>query len=179
MIDDSIVMTLDVHQRNPALMWAQFAKDYNTVTPAQLSTARRTFLNFEISEDESHLEIKKRFNELLRHLTVQGGAMSVGDRLDTLLGALPEKFDSLRESFFAQTPAPTVDFVWDRIFDIESTEKRRAAQAGGSGMLGDEYYVTKGRGNFKGRVRGRVGGRGQGAGRGSEGKTENCFRCGV
>ena len=106
--------------------------------------------------------------------------MSVGDRLDTLLGALPEKYDILRETFFAQTPAPTIDFVWDRMFGIETTEKRRAVQAGGSEMFGDGYYINKGRGNFRGRGRGRAGGRGQGrvAGRGSEGKTENCFRCG-
>ena len=89
-------------------MWAQLASDYITVTPAQLAIARRTFLNFEIGEEESHLEIKQRYYELLRQLTVQNGVMSIGDRLDTLLGALPEKYDSLRESFFAQTPTPTI-----------------------------------------------------------------------
>ena len=177
-VDDSIVMSLDVHQRDPALMWEQLANDYNTVTPAQLSTARRNFLNFEISEEESYLEIKQRYNELLRKLIVQKGTMSVEDRLDTLLGALPEKYDILRETFFAQTEAPTIDFIWDRMFDIESTEKRRAAQSGGSGMMGsgDGYYFTRGRGSFRGR--GGTSGRGRVAGRGSESRTENCFRCG-
>ena len=117
-------MSLDVHQRDPALMWTQLANDYNTMTPAQLSLARRHFLNLEISEEESQLEIKQRYNELLRKLTVQGGAMTVADRLDTLLGALPEKYDILREAYYTQTPAPTIDFVWDRMLDIENTEKR-------------------------------------------------------
>ena len=49
-IDDSIVMSLDVHDGNPVLMWAQLA-DYNTITPAQKSTARKFFLNFSIGEE--------------------------------------------------------------------------------------------------------------------------------
>ena len=180
-VDDSLVMSLDVHQRDPALMWTQLANDYNTVTPAQLSLARRNFLNLEISEEESQLEIKQRYNELLRKLTVQGGAMTVADRLDTLLGALPEKYDILREAYYTQTPAPTIDFVWDRMLDIENTEKRRAAQSGGHGMMGfgDGYYVTRGRGNsFRGRGRASNRGGGFSSGRGAEVKNESCFRCG-
>ena len=180
-VDDSIVMSLDVHQRDPALMWTQLANDYNTVTPAQLSLARRNFLNLEISEEESQLEIKQRYNELLRKLTVQGGTMTAADKLDTLLGALPEKYDILREAYYTQTPAPTIEFVWDRMLDIENTEKRRAAQSGGQGMMGfgDGYYVTRGRGNsFRGRGRAsNRGGNFQG-GRGLEVKNESCFRCG-
>lgn len=162
-------MSLDVHQHNLALMWAQLVDDYNNVTLAQLSTTRINFLNFEISE-ESYLKIKQKYNELLRKLTVQGGAMSVGDRLDTLLEALPEKCDIFRESFYAQTPAPTINFVWDPMFDIEIIEKRSALQAGGSGMFGDGYYITRGGGSIKGSGRGRTGGRGRFVGRGSEGK---------
>ena len=93
---DSVVMSLDVHQRDLALMRTQLANDYNTVTPAQLSLARRNFLNLEISQEESQLEIKQRYNELLRKLTVQGGTMTAAYKLDTLLGALPEKYDILR-----------------------------------------------------------------------------------
>ena len=36
-IDDSIVMSLDVHARNPVAMWNQLAIDYNTMTPVQRS----------------------------------------------------------------------------------------------------------------------------------------------
>ena len=39
-MDDSIVMSLDVHGNNPTLIWAQLGADYNTVTPAQRSSAR-------------------------------------------------------------------------------------------------------------------------------------------
>ena len=39
-VDDSIVMSLDVHLRNPVAMWKQLADDFNTVTPAQLKVAR-------------------------------------------------------------------------------------------------------------------------------------------
>ena len=62
-IDDSIVMSLDVHDRNPILMWAQLAADYNTITPAQKLTARKHFMNFNIAEDETYLVIKQKFNE--------------------------------------------------------------------------------------------------------------------
>ena len=65
--------------------------------------------------------IKKNFNELLRKFTEQGGAVSIADRLQTLLGALPEKFDMLRESYFAQTNAPNIDYIWNTIFDIDTS----------------------------------------------------------
>ena len=90
-LDDSIVMSLDVHARNPVDMWNQLAADYKTVTLAQRSATRKEFLNFTISEEESHLDIKQRYNELLRKVTLQGGAMDITDRLETLLNALPQK----------------------------------------------------------------------------------------
>lgn len=42
-LDDSIVMTMDVHRRNPVSMWAQLAAGYNMVTPAKLLLARKDF----------------------------------------------------------------------------------------------------------------------------------------
>ena len=57
-VDDNIVMSLDVHGNNPVLIWAQLGVDYNTVTPAQRSSARTEFLTFTISGDESYLTIK-------------------------------------------------------------------------------------------------------------------------
>ena len=176
-VDDSIVMSLDVHGNNPVLIWAQLGADYNTVTPAQRSSARTEFLTFTISGDESFLVIKQRYNELLRKVTVQGGMIGANDRLQTLLGALPEKYDILRESYFAQTPAPAIDYIWERMYDIETTEKRRALQSGAAMAAGAYYQSTRGRGSFRGRGRGNFSGRG-GVGRGGEGKTENCFRCG-
>ena len=56
-MDDTIVMSLDVHGNNPVLMWVQLGADYNTVTPAQRSLARTEFLTFIISGDESYLTI--------------------------------------------------------------------------------------------------------------------------
>ena len=106
------------------------AIDYNTVTPAQRSTARKELLNFVITEEETFLDVRMRFKELLRKVAVQGGVADVADRLQTLLGSPPEKFDILRESFFAQTPAPNIDYVWDRMFDIERMEKRKTLHLG-------------------------------------------------
>ena len=110
-VDDSIVMSLNVHENNPVFMWAQLAEDYNTVTPAQRASTRKEFLTFQVGDDESFLTIKQRYNELLRKVTVQGGMIGANDRLQTLLGALPEKHDILREPFFAQTPAPNIDYI--------------------------------------------------------------------
>ena len=56
-IDDTIVMSLDVHGRDPVLMWKQLESDYNNVTPAQKSAARKEFLMFKVSPDETYLEI--------------------------------------------------------------------------------------------------------------------------
>ena len=61
--------------------------DYNTVTPAQRSLARQDFQAFRVTEDESYLEIKQRFNELLRKVHEQNGVVSVEDQLQTLLGS--------------------------------------------------------------------------------------------
>lgn len=52
-IDDNIVMSQDVHARNPVNIWIQIAEDYNTVTPAQRSATRKELLNFIITEEES------------------------------------------------------------------------------------------------------------------------------
>ena len=80
-MDDSIVMSLDVHGNNPTLIWAQLGADYNTVTPAQRSSARTDFLTFMIGNDESYIDIKLRYDELLRKVTVQGGMIGANDRL--------------------------------------------------------------------------------------------------
>ena len=176
-MDDSIVMSLDVHGNNPTLIWAQLGADYNTITPAQLSSARTDFLTLVIGDEESYIDTKLRYDELLRKVTMQGGTMSVDDRLQTLLGALPRKYDHLRESFFAQTPAPGIQYIWDRMYDIEGQEKKRALQSGESGT--EAYYQSsRGRGNFGagGRRGGNYGGRG--AYKRSEDKSANCFRCG-
>ena len=74
-------MSLGVHGNNPTLMWAQLGADYNTITPAQQSSAQTYFLTFMIGEDESYIDSKLRYDELLRKLTVQGGAMGENDRL--------------------------------------------------------------------------------------------------
>ena len=92
-------------------MWAQLGADYNIVTPAQRSSACTKFLTSTISGDESFLTIKQRYNELFRKVTVQGGMIGANDRLQTLLGAIPKKYDLPCESYFAQTPAPPIDYI--------------------------------------------------------------------
>ena len=179
-LDDSIVMSLDVHGNNPTLMWAQLGATYNTITAAQRSSARTDFLMFTINNDDSFIDIKLKYDELLRKVTAQGGMIGDNDRLQTLLGALPQKFDLLREAYHTKDPAPGIQFLWDRMYDIDSTERKRALQAEASGMLAEVYYQSsRGRGNFRGRGRGRGGSfGGRGTGRSNEEKSENCFRCG-
>ena len=58
-VDDSIVMSLDVHNRNPVLMWAQLASDYNNVTPAQRSTALKNFLTSVLPRTRPTLSLNK------------------------------------------------------------------------------------------------------------------------
>ena len=76
--------------------------DYNTVTTAQRLVAREDFLNFAITKEETYLNIKQRYNELPRKITVQRGVMNEVDILETLLTALPMKHKILCESYFAQ-----------------------------------------------------------------------------
>ena len=113
--DDNIVMSLDVHGNNPTLMWAQLGATYNTITPAQRSSARTNFLMFTIGNDESFIDIKLKYDELLRKVTDQGGMIGDNDRLQTSLGALPQKFDLLREAYLTKDPAPGIQFLWDRM----------------------------------------------------------------
>ena len=100
--DDSIVMMLDIHNRDPRAIWDQLAKDCDNVTPSGKFTAEKEFHDFRIPEDANFLEIKQSFNELLRKVRVQGGDMTAPTHLQTLLGALPPKYDSLKEAFFAR-----------------------------------------------------------------------------
>ena len=120
-IDDGIVRTLSVHKKDPKLMWDALSIDYNNVTPAQLSLARQYFLNFRVTEDETYLEVKQRFNELLRKVMEHNGVVTVEDQLQTLLVSLPAKFDILRESYFSATPTPNINYLWRRMFGIEAT----------------------------------------------------------
>ena len=179
-VDDAMVQTLSVHNKDPKLIWDALASDYNTVTPAQLSLARQDFRNFRVSDGESYLEIKQRFDELVRKVMQQGGGVSVDDQLQTLLGSLPEKYDILRESYFSVEPAPNIGYLWRRMFDIETTQKRRESEAEGSGMRGEAFYQNRGRGSGAFRGRGSPGNRGGGSSRGkaTEEKNESCFRCG-
>ena len=70
-----------MHDKDPKLIWGALSTDYNTVTPAQLSLARQDFLNFRVTEDETFLELKQRFNELLRRVVEQNGVVSAEDKL--------------------------------------------------------------------------------------------------
>ena len=79
--DDSIVMSLDVHGNNPTLMWAQLGVDYNTITAAQRSLARTDFLMFSIGNDEAYIDVKLRYDDILRKVTTQGGMIGENDRL--------------------------------------------------------------------------------------------------
>ena len=173
-VDDSLVQMLSVHKKNPILIWAALASDFNTVTPAQRASAIHNFHGYVVTEEESFLTMKHNFNELLRRVTEQGGSVSASSQIQTLLGALPQKFDMLRESFFAQTPAPNISYLWSRMFDMESTQKKRAAQSEAAGLRAEVLYQTRGggRGGSGSRGRGRTGG---GGGRTGEIKDESCF----
>ena len=37
-----------------------------------------------------------------------------------------------KESYYAQLDAPGIDYIWDRMLDIEATENRRIDEEGGS-----------------------------------------------
>ena len=100
-VDDGTVQTLSVHGKDPKLIWDALSSNFNTVTPAQQSLAMQDFQAFRVTEDETYLEMKQRFNELMRKVGEKGGVVSAAYQLQTLLGSLPANFDILRESFFA------------------------------------------------------------------------------
>ena len=95
---------------------------------------------FTIGNDESYIDVKLRYEDLLRKVTAQGGMIGENDRLQTLLGALPQKIDLLREAYYTKDPAPRIQFLWDRMYDIDGMEKKRALQSEASGMLAEVYY---------------------------------------
>ena len=180
-VEYSMVQILDVHNKNPILIWAALKEDYNTVTPAQLAQAAHNFLGYVVTEDDTFLPLKYNFDELLRKVVEQGGAISPAEQLQTLLGALPRKYDILRESFYSMIPAHPISYMWSRLFDIETTELKRLAQDEASGARVEALYQKGGgRGGSSSRARGRgAGGRGGGRVGGSgEKENENCFRCG-
>ena len=123
-----------------------------------------------MTEDETYLELKQRFNEFFRKVVELNGVVALEDQLHTLLASLPAKFDILRESYFSVIPAPNISYLWSRMFDIESTQRRREAEGDSTSMRGEVYYQTRGRGggSFRGRGRTRNRGGGSSGGRGSE-----------
>lgn len=94
-VDDNIVMSLDVHKRDPRTMWGHLARDYNIVMPVQRMAARKVFVDMTIPEESTHLDIKHNFNELLKKVTMQGGAISVDEPLQASLEALRAKYGVL------------------------------------------------------------------------------------
>ena len=175
-IDDSIVMNLDVHNRDPRAIWDQLAQDYDNVTPSGRMTAEKAFLDFRVPRGAAYLQIKQSFNEQLRKVRVRGGNVSTAQQLQTLLGALPPKYDGLKEAFFARETQPTISFVWDRSFDIETTDKRRATQNSEAAAFSADIFYESRRGRGGGRGRGE-GGRGEVPGKAI--RNDNCFRCGA
>ena len=77
--NDNIVMSLDVHNKDPRDMWDQLARDYDIVTPAQRMAAREASVDLTITEESTHLKIKQEFSELLRKVAAQGEAISVDE----------------------------------------------------------------------------------------------------
>lgn len=76
-VDDNIVTSLDVLDRDPRAIWDQLARVYGTLTPAQHMAARKACVDSTISEESTHLEIKQSFSRLLRKVTLLGVAISV------------------------------------------------------------------------------------------------------
>ena len=180
-VDDSLVQMLDVYDQNPILIWAALKEDYNTVTPSQLAQAAHSFLGYVVTEDDTFLQLKHNFDELLRKVVEQGGSISPAQQLQTLLSALPMKYDVLRESYYGMIPPPPISYLWSRLYDIETTQLKRDALAEASGARGEALYQKGGgRGGSSSRARGRgASGRGGGrAGGAGDEKNENCFRCG-
>lgn len=74
----------------------------------------------------------------------------------------------LKESFHARDVPADIDYIWAQMYDIASTQKRRAEESGASAMAAEVYY-----GNQRGRGglfrRGRGASRGAARGRGYEG----------
>ena len=172
-VDDSLVRILRVHNKNPILMWARLSADFNKVSPAQLSLARRDFQNYHIEEDESYFVSRQNFEDLVQNVTTQGGLVSDDDQLLTLLGSLPERLESIRDTYYSQTQAPEIEYIWARMYDKEVAQKRREQS---SALRGEGYY--QGKSVRGGAARGRGVPRGGGNSREKEIKSEGCFRCG-
>ena len=94
------------------------------MTPAQLAKAAHNFLWYVITEDDTFLQLKHNFDELLRKVVEQGGSISPAEQLQTLLGAFPMKYDLLRESYYGMIPSPPISYMWSRLYDIECKDDR-------------------------------------------------------
>ena len=110
-LDDSLVRIPRVHNKTPLLMWARLRADYNTISPARLALATKDFQKYFIAEDEPYLLSRQNFDDLLLAVTAQGGEVFSRDQLQTLLGSLPERFDKVRDIFYAQTPSLDIEFI--------------------------------------------------------------------
>ena len=118
-VDESLVRVLRVHNKNPILMWARLSANVNKVSPAQLSIARRDFQNYHMEEVEAYLVSKHNFDDLVQQVTTQGGTVTESEQMLTLIGSLPEKLENIRDTFYAHTPEPDIEYIWSRLYDID------------------------------------------------------------
>ena len=62
--------------------------------------------------------------------------LTAEDRLDTRRNSFPKEYDLLLESYQSAKHAPDIDYIWDRLLDIELTNKGRENRAVGLYMWG-------------------------------------------
>lgn len=121
-VDGNIMMDLDAHIRDPRAIRGQLALDYDTMTSTQHVAARKAFADVNSGLIDA-IGMEENFNELLRKVTMEGGAILVDEQLRTLLGALIAEYDILCETFFSRDSQPDIHYVWDKMFNIEITGK--------------------------------------------------------
>ena len=185
-VSDKISITIESLSDDPMAMWLKLKNDYEQVSPALKQLAKREFLAFEMADEEKCIDSKNRFENLVGNCVLQNLVISEEDQVLTLMDAIPEKYDPLKDTYYNNTPLPGIAWLWGRLTEKEIIERKREGKMHASALAAESFYMggrvsQGGRGGRGGR--GGIGGykdfRASGGGkRGEEDRDESCFRCG-
>ena len=192
-IDDSLVQLLNSVPRHPADIWEKIERDFNKVSPGITHQMKEELRAFHIDPNEDAVLVQHRLELLVDKCRQKKYFPTDEDVSMTLLDALDESYESLRNTYWVTSPLPSIGWIYTQIDDKKRRAKRSEGAAHGAALAakfaktsiegyygdgagGERKFVPRGGGRgVAGGGRGGVGGRGGDDG----GDSESCYKCGA
>ena len=196
-IDDNLVELLNSVPRHPAEIWEKIERDYNKVSAGATQQVKQELRDFSVDPKEDSVKIQHRLELLVGKCRQKKYFPDDEDVAMVMLDALDDSCEALRNTYWASSPLPSIDWIYSQIEDRHRRQKKSHGVAHGAALLAfvekkavaaekkafadaKAYYGGGGgRGGRSDRGRGRIGPRGGGrSGGGGRGDADVSYKCG-